>query len=283
MRRWWLVAALALSVGGAPACTARQRVKLETKVATALVSEAQEREIGRQIHKELDHQGVEYVRDPFVVDYVEDIVARLATEVRREGATDEVHVHVIDDLKIVNAFATPGGHLYVFSGLLLAAGDEAEVAGVLGHELGHIVAKHPARRLALAMGYQALASLALGRDPEEIKQVAASLLGGGVLAAHGRGEENEADQLGIAYLHRAGYDPAGLVRFFKRVREMQGDPPAVLIWLSSHPATGARIDRVREIIRGRGWEGGEEGKDVHQRVQRALRPPAPTRGRPRGS
>ncbi len=272
MRRFFVVA-FALSLGLAPACTQRQRSKLETQIASALVSESQEREIGREIARELERQGVTYVNDPTVTEYVDDITARLATEVRREGATDNVQVHVIDEPRIVNAFATPGGHLYVFSGLLLQAEDEAEVAGVIGHELGHIVAKHPARRIALAMGYSALAQLALGREPKQLAQIAASLLGGGVLAAHGRGEENEADRLGLAYLHRAGYDPAGLVRFFTRLREAAGgDPPAVLVWLSSHPTTTSRIDRVREIIRNRGWEGGEVGVETHDQIRDALRP-----------
>ncbi|MDP2307402.1 MAG: M48 family metalloprotease [Pseudomonadota bacterium] len=270
MRRF-VVAALALTVGASvPACSQRQRSKLETTLATALVSEAEEREIGRQVHKELEKQGVTYVKQALVTQYVEEITERLATEVKREGAPDRIKVYVIDDPEMVNAFATPGGRLYVFSGLLLTAEDEAEVAGVIGHELGHIVAKHPAKRIALAMGYEALANLALGKDPGQLQQLAAVLLGGGVLAAHGRGEENEADRLGLTWLHRAGYDPRGMVRFFRRIKDLSADPPAVLAWLYSHPTTTSRIEHVREMLRRRGWEGGEEGVEAHREVREAI-------------
>lgn len=272
MRRLF-VAALAVTLGASgPACSQRQRSNIESTIAGALVSDKQEREIGKQVHKELEKQGVRYVKDPVVTRYVEGITERLASEVRRKGAAGDVKVFVIDDPTMVNAFATPGGRLYVFTGLLLAAEDEAEVAGVIGHELGHIVANHPARRIALVMGFQALAGIALGKDPGQLEQIAASLLGGGVVAAHGRGEENEADELGITYLHRAGFDPRGMVRFFKRLQEMTGDPPGVLVWLSSHPTTTSRIENVRSVIRERGWEGGEEGAARHAEIRNALRP-----------
>lgn len=274
-----LALTFALGLTG-PACTHRQRERLETQLATAVVSEEQEREIGRQVHKELAKQGVTYVKDARVTQYVEDITARLADEVKRRRAAEDIQVFVIDDPDMVNAFATPGGRLYVFSGLLLAAEDEAEVAGVIAHELGHLVAKHPAKRIALTMGFQALASLALGNDPGLLQQIAASLVGGGVLAAHGRGEENEADELGLGYLHRSGFDPLGMVRFFMRIRELAVDPPAVLAWLSSHPTTTNRIERVRHLIRERGWEGGEQGVEEHQAIQEALRP---QRSSPRGT
>ncbi|MES2642980.1 MAG: M48 family metallopeptidase [Myxococcota bacterium] len=276
MRRT-IVAALALTVGVAgsvalgPACSQRQRSKIEGQIANAVVSDETERELGRQVHQELEKQGVRYVQDPVVTRYVEGIVTRLAKEVKREGAADDLKVFVIDDPKTVNAFATPGGRLYVFTGLLLTAEDEAEVAGVLGHEIGHIVASHPSKRIALAMGFETLASLALGQDPGQLQELAASLLGGGVLAAHGRGEENEADELGLGYLHRAGFDPRGMVRFFKRIREASGDTPKALVWLSSHPTTTSRIDNVRETIKSRGWEGGEEGVETHAAIRAALR------------
>jgi predicted Zn-dependent protease len=269
------VAALVLTLGvssvSGAGCTQRQRSKIEGQIAGALVSDEQEREIGRQVHEELKKQGVRYVQDPVVTRYVEGITERLAAEVKRKGAADDLKVFVIDDPEMVNAFATPGRRLYVFTGLLLAAEDEAEVAGVIGHELGHVVANHPSKRIALTMGFETLAGLALGRDPGQLQQLAAALLGGGVLAAHGRGEENEADELGLGYLHRAGFDPRGMVRFFKRIRELSGDMPTALVWLSSHPTTTSRIENVREVIRSRGWEGGEEGVENHAVIREALR------------
>ncbi len=266
MARWLLVLALVLA-----GCTHRQRVQIETELATALVSEQDERAIGREIHAELERQGVRQVRDPVVRAYVEGIAERLLGTVKRQEAVEEVHVHVIDDPKMVNAFATPGGHVFVFSGLLLAAQDEAEVAGVMAHEIGHLAARHPARRLVWAYGAQTVAALAIGEDPALLQQIAAQLVGGGVLAANSRGAEDEADALAITYLHRAGWDPRGIVRFFRRIREMEGEVPAFLGWLSTHPTPTDRIERLRNVLEARGWEGGDTGEASHRAVQERLR------------
>lgn len=271
MRRMFLVTGLAAVFAGfATGCTQRQRVNIETEIATALVSDEQERQIGRAVHEELERQGARAVRDPVVVAYVESIVRSLLGEVRREG-TGPVHVHVLDAPEEVNAFATPGGHVYVFSGLLLAAGDEAEVAGVLAHELGHLVAHHPERRLLWLFGTETLAALALGEEPHVLAQIAASFAQGGLLAANSRADENEADEIAVRLTHRAGWDPRGLVRFFRRVRDLEGDLPGLLAWLSTHPTSTDRIERVRAMLEERGWEGGADGAVEHDEVRRRLR------------
>lgn len=272
-----LSVALPLVLGG---CTARQRTKIETSIATALVSEEDEEAIGDAIHAEIERQGGRFVRDPIVRTYVEGIVARLLPEVRRVKAVEDVHVHVLDDPDVVNAFATPGGHVFVHSGLLLAARDEAEVAGVLAHEIAHLAARHPARRMVWMYGASAVAGLALGKDPALLAQVAAELVGGGVLAANSRSAEREADDLALLYVHRAGWDPRGLVRFFVRLREGDGDVPAFLAWLSTHPTSTERIERLRSELRARGWEGGDENADGHAIVKERLRKSERPRRRP---
>lgn len=265
MARLLIVALLALG-----ACTQQQRIKLETGLANALVSERDEKALGDEIHKEIERQGIEMVRDPVVQRYVEGITERLVRTVKRKKTVDEVHVHVLDAPDQVNAFATPGGHLFVFSGLLLTAEDEAEVAGVLAHEIGHIAARHPARRMVVTYGAQTVAALALGKDPALLEQIAAQLVGGGLLASNSRAAEDEADSLGIGYVHRAGWDPRGLVRFFKRLRELEGETPAFLGWLSTHPTPTARIEKLRDVLRARGWEGGATNVAEHRKMQQRL-------------
>jgi predicted Zn-dependent protease len=157
-------------------------------------------------------------------------------------------VKVIDDAKTVNAFATPGGHLYVYSGLLQAAGDSAEVAGVLSHEAGHVVARHSARQMVDAYGLQAITELAIGKNPGVASQVAAGIAGKGAMLANSREDETEADEYGARYSTAAGYDPNGLITFFQKLQQQEGKTPQVLSFLSDHPATGDRIGHLRQFI-----------------------------------
>src|ERR1700687_5397749 len=141
----WLTAvflALAAGVG----CSARQRVDFETAAAKALVSDEQEQQLGLQVKDELEQkQHVKYVTDPVINSYVQSVIDRILPLAKKDRPNQKWELHVIDDLKTVNAFATPGGYIYVYSGLLVEAGNEAELAGVLAHESGHVVARHIAR------------------------------------------------------------------------------------------------------------------------------------------
>ena len=124
-----LVATLAL----APGCTRQQRASAETSVAEALISEKEEIQIGEQIKQELDKQGVRYVQDPVVVRYVGGVSEDVYSDVKKDYP-GTLHTHVIEAPDEVNAFSTPGGHIYMFSGALTAMESEAELAGVSAPE-----------------------------------------------------------------------------------------------------------------------------------------------------
>ena len=166
-------------------------------------------------------------------------------------------VYVIDDDKTVNAFAVPGGGIYVYTGLLMAAKNEAQVVGVLGHELGHVVGRHTARRLVYTYGFQVVAGAALGENPNQIAEIAAALAGGGALLAYGREMENEADEFGARYAHYADYDPKQLAEFFRMLSEKSGDLPPVLVYLSSHPSNADRIAHINAFITNGGFKGSQ--------------------------
>jgi predicted Zn-dependent protease len=243
MRRLILCAALV----GLAGCSTATRVKTEKAVATALVSDADEDALGVQVHQELERQGVKYVTDPVITSYVEGVANRLMPYAKKDRNT-HWHVHVIDDPKTVNAFATPGGHIYVFTGLLTSADNEAEVAGVLSHEIGHVVARHAARQMVQVYGLETVAGIALGKNPNMLKKVGASIAANGVLLAHSRADENEADEYAVKYSSMAGYDPHGIATFFTKLMSKEGKTPKVLTWLSTHPATTDRIVHVNEVI-----------------------------------
>ena len=163
-------------------------------------------------------------------------------------------VKVLDDPKQVNAFALPGGYIYVYSGLLLITEDEAELAGVLAHEIGHIVGRHGANRLVTQLGMNALKAMAFGEDPHRIGQIA-SQLGS---ARFSRDDEREADTFGVRYAIEAGYDPRGLLRFFEKLKKLEARRRSDLENLfASHPPTGERIRRIERLIDQYGASGGQ--------------------------
>jgi len=258
--------ALASGLGAAAAivvssgCSATQRAQTETTLAKALVSDQQSIELGKQLHKELDTQGVKYVHDSDVTGYVEGVAARIFDLARKDRTGIDYHVHVIDDPKTVNAFATPGGHIYVYSGLLLQAENEAELAGVLGHETGHVAGRHVERAMVNAYGVEALSAVALGKNPSMAAQLAASLAGTGVMSAHSRSEETEADEYGARYLSALGYQPEAMITFFRKLQASEGSTPRAMAWLQTHPVTQDRISHLKDYIRDNRLRGTELGE-----------------------
>jgi predicted Zn-dependent protease len=257
--------------GGTSGCSRAQRVKAETTAAKILISDEEETRIGLQVKDELEKkEKIRYLNDPTVVGYVNAITNRILPHAKRDRPWVSWQVKVIDDPKTVNAFATPGGFLYVYSGLILAADNEAEVAGVMGHEAGHVVGRHSARQMVNAYGLQTVASLALGKNPGLLSQIAAGLAGQGVLLAHGRSEEIEADEYGARYSSAAGYDPHGIATFFQKLKAKEGKVPAVLTWLSTHPPSGERVDKINRFIAARGLGGSDRGEQRHATIKQQL-------------
>ncbi|MEL6279580.1 MAG: M48 family metalloprotease [Pseudomonadota bacterium] len=175
---------------------------------TAL-SRADEQRIGDQEHpKILKAFGGAY-DDPTVARYVGQIGERLAANSELPGAK---WTFTVLNSPVINAFALPGGYIYVTRGLVAHANDEAELASVIGHEIGHVTGRHTAQRVTRAQQaniFGVLASIgaaAAGIDPRAVGQ-AASVAGQGYVASYSREQEYEADQLGIRYIARAGYDP----------------------------------------------------------------------------
>jgi predicted Zn-dependent protease len=277
-------AAIALAAICALSCSSRQRIATEKAVASALVSDEQEKEIGLAVREELEKkESVRYVEDAAVVAYVKQISDKLLPLAEKDRPGVSWSVRVIDDPKTVNAFATPGGFLYVYSGLILAADDAAEVAGVLAHEAGHVVARHSARQMVNAMGLEAIAGVALGKNPGATAQLAAGFAGKTLLLAHGRSEEIEADEYGARYASAAGYDPRGIATFFQKLEKESGKTPALLTWLSTHPPSSDRIAKVDRYIQenrltGKGGHDAAAIAKVKARI-RAL-PPLPAKPKP---
>lgn len=142
-----------------------------------------------------------------------------------------------------NAFAIPGGHIYVHSGLLAFVDNDDQLAGVLAHEIGHVYERHPAKALSRAYGIQALTGLLLQDDATKWQELTLKVLQGGVLTKYGRDDEREADDIGYYLARRAGYSSHGLLDFLTkllRIEPSSGGFP----FFQSHPPTAERIERL---------------------------------------
>lgn len=258
-----LVAALAAG------CSLTQRRDTEKVIAQSLISDEQEFQLGLQVHEELKKENVKFLENQKVELYVEALARKMIDQANKERRL-EWKWFVIDDPNTINAFATPGGRIYVYTGLLLAAENEAEVIGVLGHEIGHVVGRHSARQLVATYGLQTVVNMALGQDAGDVAKVTAGLLGKGGLMAYGRDMELESDQYGARYASGAGYDPRGLATFFEKLKAKYGDTGPVLTWLSTHPSNTDRITRVNELIAAEGLKGSELGVPTLKAIQAEL-------------
>jgi beta-barrel assembly-enhancing protease len=260
-----MVACALFALGG---CASQGARGAESSLAKALISNEEEQRIGVQVKAELDQkQHVQYLKDPAVVDYVRRIANKVIAIGKSDRSDVDWQVNVIDDANTVNAFATPGGYLYVYTGLIAAAEDESELAGVLAHETGHVVARHSARSLIAAYGLEAVTALAAGQNPGLLKQVATAIGTNGLMLAHSRADETEADELGARYTSTAGYDPQALIDFFQSLQSKQAKTPGVLVFLSDHPTATDRISHLKEYISANRLNGAVRGKSAFMPIK----------------
>lgn len=187
-------------------------------------------------------QEMRLVRDSGALSYINLVGRRIASQTPLGNRRWDFGI--VND-PAVNAFNLPGGLVYVNSGLIAEADSLDELAGVLAHEIGHGSARHGTQLMTRAYGYNALATLLLGRNPGQGKQILAQVVGAGVINNYSRGAELEADRLGVRYTHQAGYDPRGMVNFFGEMLEMRSRRPTrVEQFFASHPLTEERIRTV---------------------------------------
>lgn len=212
------------------------------------ISQEKEIAIGKQYSSEID-RSAKILTDPVINEYVNRLAQNLA---RNSDLAIPLTVKVLDSPEI-NAFALPGGFLYVNTGLLLAADEEDQVAGVLSHEIAHVAARHWASQMTKLQILQ-LAMIPLIFTPMSYPVyygVMQAYLNGVPLAflKFNRSAEAEADFLGLQYMYKAGYDPNAYVSFFSKIIEQdRKSPGSVPTIFMSHPPTPERIlDSEKEI------------------------------------
>ncbi len=232
--------------------TAPKFVNPETgRVAPIALSSDQEEALGLQSYQEVLQQSRTVDSGPELQQVV-GVARRLVQVVDPESKKFDWQVSLIESDQ-ANAFCLPGGKIAIFTGILPFTQSEAGLATVMGHEIAHATSRHGAERMFKDKMVQTALMGAQGSvmemDPAQQKAVLGALGAGiqyGIVLPYGRDHESEADEIGLMYMARAGYDPRESIAFWERMSQAGGQQPPE--WASTHPAHGTRIERLKALM-----------------------------------
>ncbi len=237
-----------------------------------IFSDSDDIKLGQQVEQEIRSKPNEYPilqGHPEVKEYVAQIGNKVLTSsfVEKRGVYAYTY-EIINDDKTINAFCTPGGYIYVYTGLLKFVDNEATLAGVMGHEIAHAERRHATKRITKAYGAQILLSIALGQKSSQIAEIGANLFTGLALLANSRSDESESDEYSFKYLQSTEYYPGAIRFFFDKIqREKSSGGGSFDRLLSTHPLPQDRIDHVSQMLQGVGNPPATENNLFLQRYQ----------------
>lgn len=231
-------------------------------IQLSTISDQQEVKIGREIRQELVNSGrVKLSNNRRLNQYINYIGNRLVKASDRQ--TIPYTFHVVDSDEI-NAFATMGGFIYVHTGLIKLAENEAELASVIAHEIAHVTSNHSVEQMRQQAVTQGILSAA-GLSQAQAVQLGVSLA---LDLPNSRSDEYEADMIGLQILTKAGYAPGAMVDFMQKLQRKGGGVPSIL---STHPGAGERVQALaREIPREKAYSGDGLDKNVYRRILRSV-------------
>lgn len=209
------------------------------------ITTAQEVSIGEDVCQQVEKE-YKILNDAVLTQYINEVGQKVANVCFRQDV--KYHFKILDS-KIINAFALPGGFIYITSGAVAAMDDESQLAYVLGHEIAHVAARHGVKRIQSAMGTNILFSVIFKDDKHKTAQQIANITANLIFLGYGRKAEFEADELSTLFVYQAGYDTRGAIEFFHKLKANEKTQPHKLeVLLSSHPPTSERIDKVQAKI-----------------------------------
>lgn len=217
------------------------------KQSLIIIPTSQEVSIGEGMAQQVEEQE-KVLPDSAWQSYITEIGTRIVAVCDRKDI--DYHFTVIES-DVVNAFAAPGGYVYFYTGLLRSMDNEAELAAVMAHEISHVVARHGIKRLQASLGVALAYELVFGKKQSEVLATAVNVGMGLAFADYSRDNEREADNFGIYYMVKAGYDPQGAIGMFEQLAKL-GDAGSSNIFeklARSHPETQERIQNARDEIK----------------------------------
>lgn len=223
-------------------------------------------QFGLDFKEQLEANPEEYpLLDPVQYADAYNHIYRIRDSIISSGLVDytddfSYEVYIVDNDDVLNAFAVPGGYLYFYTGIIKFLDNEAQFAGVMGHEIAHVAKRHSIKRLEKAYGIQLLFAIILGDNPSAMAQIAADLAAGLSSLAFSRNDEYQADEFSVKYLYNTSYDATGIAGFFTKM-ENAPQPPE---FLSTHPSPDNRMEEIYTV-----WEelGGKEGNTYEASYQ----------------
>jgi predicted Zn-dependent protease len=238
--------------------------------AFSLISVDQEVQIGRQAQAEV-RQQIPEVRDRGVTSYIQSLGRTITAHA--DGPRYPYSFSVANAREI-NAFALPGGPVWVHRGAILAAQNESQLAAIMAHEIAHIANRHAADRvsqaLAANLGLSLLDALLGGGRRAQITEIGAAVAANATMAKFSRDDEREADEKGMLYMRRAGFDPRGMTELMQLLRAQQRrDPSSVETFFASHPSPADRIARLQGAAQSLGGSGRRDSRAFRSAQARA--------------
>jgi beta-barrel assembly-enhancing protease len=242
-------------------------------------------QLGKQMDDEIRKNTAEYpiLNNPAARQYIQSMINDIvkAPQVEYRGKFPYI-AEVIQDDKTINAFCTPGGYIYVYTGLIKALDNEATLAGVLGHEIAHAERRHGTQRMTKAYGLQMLTQIALGQNPSQIATLGANLFGGLALLKNSRTDEEDADSYSFKYLQSTRWYAGSIKFFFEKITAQKNATPGnaatgssfvttVERLLSTHPLPQDRIDATNKRIADANLPQASEGNLFGQKYQQFKR------------
>ena len=232
-----------------------------------IIGTDEEVQMGKELSVEVEKEFTIY-RNTEVAAYVQSVGDKVTRVCDRRDI--EYHFAVIEKDEL-NAFAMPGGYIYIYTGLMKDLDDEAQLAAVLAHEVGHVTARHSTERLTTIYGYQILASLVLGENPNFWAGLVADIFSTTGMLAYSRKNEYEADRLGLTYASAAGYAPGGMTDLLGKLAGMeQREPSKLEELLATHPPTSERLSRVKGMAAGITSPGTARNETAYRRIKGML-------------
>jgi len=214
-----------------------------------IFSQEDDVQLGQEVVNEINSNPQEYPiyhGNPAVKSYIQERIFEniLSSPQIESKNVYPYQIEIIDDSNTLNAFALPGGFLYIYTGLLNYLDSEAALAGVIAHEIAHSERRHATQRMTAYYGVSFLLSLILGENPSQIAEIAANLFVGLAFLANSRSDEDEADEYSFKYLKDTRYYPGGVKFFFEKMRDeglVSSEVDEVETFLSTHPDPIERI------------------------------------------